>query len=491
MTLCVKVEDVAAALSRAVHTRATMPDYTVSRVAYEGDDEVWLVKPLRDGFHPGECRLGVRDPNLFWPSGRSYSDRKMDAFFKAQRANMCDQMTGALMDILDRFMKCGVDVTVKDQKVEEVRFCSAHLHELDTGFVNPVLKSPDGHATLLLLGLHVYEGRDDEGAIGHSWVGLDVEGGQRWGVDITATQVDVFEYTEDGYPLVVFDNGIFEDGKAVKKGDKRFRGSKASSSSMNQWREDYTATLRELSSKGTADNFFQEMKELRRTIMTAVCPVPAIPEAVSSEVSDTGAKWDDTVYQSMVEDRIETVKKADVDEDDAELSELMKELQSNPFVKVKGAAHVKAEGGDHSLMQKVTDDQAARDRSCLARRAKDDGAKAFKEKHLTKALGHYQTALTLFPPESKEAVACHSNRAQCFLLDGQLNEAIEACQLALKVDPNHGKSRYRMAMAYLRKDLPAKAKAELRRLIRTDPNNNEAHQLLQTILDGAVTHAAT
>lgn len=30
------------------------------------------------------------------------------------------------------------------------------------------------------------------------------------------------------------------------------------------------------------------MKELRRTIMTAVCPVPAIPEAVSSEVSDTG-----------------------------------------------------------------------------------------------------------------------------------------------------------------------------------------------------------
>lgn len=37
----------------------------------------------------------------------------------------------------------------------------------------------------------------------------------------------------------------------------------------------------------------------------------------------------------MVEDRIETVKKADVDEDDAELSELMKELQSNPFVKVK------------------------------------------------------------------------------------------------------------------------------------------------------------
>lgn len=46
MTLCVKVEDVAAALSRAVHTRATMPDYTVSRVAYEGDDEVMLITCL-------------------------------------------------------------------------------------------------------------------------------------------------------------------------------------------------------------------------------------------------------------------------------------------------------------------------------------------------------------------------------------------------------------------------------------------------------------
>ena len=64
----VAVEEVAAALSHAAHTRATMPDYTVTRVALDEQDgeEVWWVQPVRPGAHPGDCRQAIRDPNVFW-----------------------------------------------------------------------------------------------------------------------------------------------------------------------------------------------------------------------------------------------------------------------------------------------------------------------------------------------------------------------------------------------------------------------------------------
>jgi hypothetical protein len=153
-----------------------MPDYTVTRVTYEEGDEFWHVKSVIDGYHPGQCKLPVKDFDAFWPAGRTYSDRKKDSFFKAQRANMCDQLAGVLIDILDSFKKRGVTVTLQGEPVLKTAYHSANLHENgastdETGkrrFQNPVLVCPDEHASLLLLGV-----REEEGAVGHSWVQLE------------------------------------------------------------------------------------------------------------------------------------------------------------------------------------------------------------------------------------------------------------------------------------------------------------------------------
>jgi hypothetical protein len=53
---------------------------------------------------------------------------------------------------------------------------------------------------------------------------------------------------------------------------------------------------------------------------------------------------------------------------------------------------------------------------------------------LLAAAQHYAAALQLFPPLSTEAVACHSNRAQCFLSHGsQLDAALEVRSLCLSL----------------------------------------------------------
>jgi hypothetical protein len=65
----VAVEEVAALLSRDAHARASMPDYTVTRVALDEaeGEEVWHVQPVQAGAHPGDCRgRAIRDPNVFW-----------------------------------------------------------------------------------------------------------------------------------------------------------------------------------------------------------------------------------------------------------------------------------------------------------------------------------------------------------------------------------------------------------------------------------------
>ena len=47
----------------------------------------------------------------------------------------------------------------------------------------------------------------------------------------------VCRYSEEGYPLAIFDNGIVEGGKVVQKGDARFRGSKPKTLTVEAWRE--------------------------------------------------------------------------------------------------------------------------------------------------------------------------------------------------------------------------------------------------------------
>jgi hypothetical protein len=121
--------------------------------------------------------------------------------------------------------------------VDGCSYSAGHLHELDSGFHNPVLRCADGHVTLLIKAIHLYpvrspppflhpsrstrlgsmresererewtcstrlvqltllglgwtQGRDDEAAVVHAWVSVRTVGGDCWGVDISATQLDV------------------------------------------------------------------------------------------------------------------------------------------------------------------------------------------------------------------------------------------------------------------------------------------------------------
>ncbi|KAK3261184.1 hypothetical protein CYMTET_29896, partial [Cymbomonas tetramitiformis] len=169
-----------------------MPDYVVKRVASEEEDEVWHVATIKEGLHPGELRMAIKDPDVFWPSGKSYSDRKRNAFFKAQRANLGEELCQLLLDLFDRLQVEGVQLTAQGSRIKQMYLCRADLHELDSGFCNPMLKSEDGHATLVMVGVQLYEGREDEGAVRHHWLALALENGAYVGVDIACTQFDIF-----------------------------------------------------------------------------------------------------------------------------------------------------------------------------------------------------------------------------------------------------------------------------------------------------------
>jgi hypothetical protein len=46
----------------------------------------------------------------------------------------------------------------------------------------------------------VWQGRDDEAAVGHAWVSVRTESGALWGVDVSATQLDVCECAQPPPP---------------------------------------------------------------------------------------------------------------------------------------------------------------------------------------------------------------------------------------------------------------------------------------------------
>mmetsp|Transcript_33183 Transcript_33183/g.63708 ORF Transcript_33183/g.63708 Transcript_33183/m.63708 type:complete len:454 (+) Transcript_33183:394-1755(+) len=84
-------------------------------------------------------------------------------------------------------------------------------------------------------------------------------------------------------------------------------------------------------------------------------------------------------------------------------------------------------------------------------------------------------------PARRELVLAASNSAACYLAEQRFSEAVAACSIALKQDPCHVKALYRRACARLGEGSTTCAAADLCALLRAEPDNAEARNLLEKI----------
>lgn len=112
---------------------------------------------------------------------------------------------------------------------------------------------------------------------------------------------------------------------------------------------------------------------------------------------------------------------------------------------------------------------------------KQRGNQAFKDGDLTSAKSLYTDAIRLADKSSEVCATLLCNRAACHikLLDWAL--CIEDCTAAIAINPSMSKALYRRALAFEATNEYSRSFLDLNTLLRYDPKNNEAINLMRKV----------
>ena len=110
----------------------------------------------------------------------------------------------------------------------------------------------------------------------------------------------------------------------------------------------------------------------------------------------------------------------------------------------------------------------------LAEEVRDEGNQLYGQQRYAEAAAKYSEAIALFP----RSAAFYGNRGACQLMLGDTRGCVADCGRALALDPGYSKVRLRRARCYLDTRLAREAARDLELVLRTDPSNAEARQLL-------------
>lgn len=83
----------------------------------------------------------------------------------------------------------------------------------------------------------------------------------------------------------------------------------------------------------------------------------------------------------------------------------------------------------------------------------------------------------------EKKLACHSNTAMCFIRLEKWNNALQAANCALRIEPSNAKALFRRATAHIGLQDYDAAKADLTRCKELDPNNADVQTRLQFCVD--------
>nr|XP_015213682.1 PREDICTED: sperm-associated antigen 1 isoform X1 [Lepisosteus oculatus] len=114
-----------------------------------------------------------------------------------------------------------------------------------------------------------------------------------------------------------------------------------------------------------------------------------------------------------------------------------------------------------------------KEKQLLANREKDKGNEAFKAKDYEEAVVYYTRSLSVMP-----TVAAYNNRAQAEINLQNWNNAFHDCQKALELEPNNLKALLRRATVYKHQGNYKAAVDDLRNVLRAEPHNLIAKNLL-------------
>ena len=110
----------------------------------------------------------------------------------------------------------------------------------------------------------------------------------------------------------------------------------------------------------------------------------------------------------------------------------------------------------------------------LAEEVRDEGNLLYGQQRYAEAAAKYSEAIALFP----RSAAFYGNRGACQLMLGDTRGCVADCGRALALDPGYSKVRLRRARCYLDTRLAREAARDLELVLRSDPSNAEARQLL-------------
>nr|XP_054597325.1 sperm-associated antigen 1 isoform X2 [Nothobranchius furzeri] len=117
-----------------------------------------------------------------------------------------------------------------------------------------------------------------------------------------------------------------------------------------------------------------------------------------------------------------------------------------------------------------------RQKLLLANREKDKGNEAFRAKDFKEAVTYYSRSLSILP-----TVGAYNNRAQAEINLSRWHDAMRDCQQVLELDPDNKKALLRRATVHNHMGNVQLASEDLRGVLRQDPYNIAATQLLSKI----------
>ncbi|KAH8863158.1 Protein unc-45 like [Schistosoma japonicum] len=117
---------------------------------------------------------------------------------------------------------------------------------------------------------------------------------------------------------------------------------------------------------------------------------------------------------------------------------------------------------------------------------KTEANELFKQGLYQEAVDLYDRCLNLCDSDNNMKLVLQSNKAQCYLNLSNYNDALTTALEALSISPGDPKALYRCAQAYEGKGMLKEALETARRLIRVDPKNKVAQNLIRS-LESAIT----
>ncbi|TNN08065.1 Protein unc-45A [Schistosoma japonicum] len=117
---------------------------------------------------------------------------------------------------------------------------------------------------------------------------------------------------------------------------------------------------------------------------------------------------------------------------------------------------------------------------------KTEANELFKKGLYQEAVDLYDRCLNLCDSDNNMKLVLQSNKAQCYLNLSNYNDALTTALEALSISPGDPKALYRCAQAYEGKGMLKEALETARRLIRVDPKNKVAQNLIRS-LESAIT----